>query len=115
MVNPETNTFARPGLPMPSTEIPTPRLAALTMVLPASAPISDSGLPMGTPSAYVPGETRTVSFAAAAVIAAPMVALQPDEAAALTHHVAPVAGRTDTPFKISSHPPWARRIIHLLV
>src|ERR1039457_3103663 len=76
------------------------------MVLPASAPISDSGLPMVTLSAYVPGETRTVSFAAAAVIAAPMVALQPDEAAALTHHVAPVAGRMDTPVKISSQPPW---------
>src|ERR1035438_7318845 len=53
------------------------------MVLLASVPISDSGLPMVTLSAYVPGETRTVSFAAAAEIAAPIVALHPCEAAAL--------------------------------
>src|ERR1035438_7777703 len=91
--------------------MPVPKLAALMMVLLASVPISDSGLPMVTLSAYVPGGTRTVSFAAAAEIAAPIVALHPGEAAAFTHHVAPAAGRIDTPVKISSQPPWARRIL----
>src|ERR1035437_5195119 len=85
------------------------------MVLFASAPISDSGLSIMTLSAYIPWETRTVSFAVAAEIAAPIVALQPDEVSAFTHHVAPVAGRIDTPVKISSQPPWARLIVLLFV
>src|ERR1039458_2587425 len=54
------------------------------MVLFASTPISDSGLSIMTLSAYIPWETRTVSFAAAAEIAAPIVALQPDEGSAFT-------------------------------
>src|ERR1700722_15542090 len=63
--------------------MPTPSPAALMITLVASAPISDSGLPMVTLSAYVPAATLIVSFADAAATAAPMVAMQPDEAGAV--------------------------------
>src|SRR5882724_8714485 len=77
-VKPDTTTLLMPEvLPVPSTEIPVARPVASMIVVALPAPIRASDLLIVTTSLYVPAATWTVSPAAAAVIAAAIVALQP--------------------------------------